>query len=49
MSRVFKLGKAGGYCVTKGNIFLLSFLLLYSSDTFLSVNLTSERFLHNVK
>ena len=39
MSIVFKLGKAGWYCVTKGSIFLREFLFLFSGDAFLSVNL----------
>ena len=43
MSIIFKSGKAGWYCVTKGSIFLRAFLFLFSSDAFLSVNLTSER------
>ena len=39
----FKLGNAGWYCVTKGNIFLHAVLVFSSSDVYLSQNFTSER------
>ena len=38
-----RLGKAGWYCVTKGNIFFCVLLSLFSSDLSLSVKLTSDR------
>ena len=38
-----KVGKAGWYCVTKGNIFFFVLLSLFSSDLSLSVKLTSDR------
>ena len=40
---VFKLGKAGWYCVTKGNILVRASLFFCLSDAFLSLNMTSER------
>ena len=40
---VFKLGKAGWYCVTKGNILLRASLFFCLSDAFLSLNLTTGR------
>ena len=43
ISNVFKLGKAGWHCVTKGNILVLASLFFCLSDAFLSLNLTSER------
>ena len=38
-----RLGKAGWYCVTKGNIFFCVLLSLFSSDLSLSVKLTSDK------
>ena len=38
-----KLGKAGWYCVTKGNILLRASLFFCLSDAFLSLNFTPER------
>ena len=38
-----RLGKAGWYCVTKGNIFFCVLLSLFSSDLSLSVKLSSDR------
>ena len=43
ISIFLKFGKAGWYCVTKGNIFFFVLLLLFSSDLFLSLKLTSKR------
>ena len=43
ISNVFKLGKAGWYCVTKGNILVRASLFFCLSDAFLSLNLTLER------
>ena len=37
-----RLGKAGWYCVTKGNIFFCVLLSLFSSDLSLFVKLTSD-------
>ena len=37
------LGKAGWYCVTKGNIFFFVLLSLFSRDLFLPLKLTSKR------
>ena len=42
-SNVFKLGKAGWYCVTKGNILPRASLFFCLSDAFLSLNFTPER------
>ena len=43
ISNVFKLGQAGWYCITKGNILLHASLFFCLSDAFLSLNLTPER------
>ena len=43
MSMFLRLGNAGSYCVTKGSIFLRTFLFLCSSAFFLSGKMTSER------
>ena len=42
-SMFLRLGNSGWYCVTKGSIFLLTFLFICSSAFFLSAKLTSER------
>ena len=38
-----RLGKAGWYCLGKGNIFFCVLLSLFSSDLSLSVKLTTHR------
>ena len=43
MGMFLRLSKAWWYCVTKGSIFLLTFLFLCSSAFFLSAKMTSER------
>ena len=43
ISNFFKLGKAGCYCVTKGNILVRASMFFCLSDTSLSLNLISER------
>ena len=41
---LFRLGKAGWYCVAKGRSFLLSDLFLCCRAVFMSANFTSERY-----